>query len=368
MKRMMGLVCTNYTEGDFGLLTKERPIASIPYGGRYRLVDFPLSNMVNSGITTVGLITPHRYRSLLDHVGNGKEWALGRRVGGMFILPGSIYGMRNSNGKFLLRDLLGNHSFFERTARELVVISASSTVFNIDFRQVAEAHEKSGASITLLYKHVESGASGKAPSLVCDETNRVTAVNTGETGEANVFMDAMIIDRELLLRFLDWYKNQSYLDLLDIIREDLEQIRVYGYAFDGYVRSITNATDYMSASMELLNPAVIKELFMGERQIHTKVQDAHPAKYGPNGSSRNAMIATGCVIKGTIENTIVFRGCTVEEGAVVRNSVLLPNTVLEEGVVLDRVICDKFSHISKGVTLTGTVERPLIVNLRETKK
>ena len=253
-------------------------------------------------------------------------------------------------------------------ARELVVISASSTVFNIDFRQVAEAHEKSGASITLLYKHMDDGASGKSPSLVCDDTNRVTAVNTGETGAANVFMDTMIIDRELLLRFLDWYKNQSYLDLLDIIREDLEQIRVYGYAFDGYVRSITNATDYMSASMELLNPQVIKELFMGERQIHTKVQDAHPAKYGPNGSSRNAMIATGCVIKGTIENTIVFRGCTVEEGAVVRNSVLLPNTVLEEGVVLDRVICDKFSHISKGVTLTGTVERPLIVNLRETKK
>lgn len=107
---------------------------------------------------------------------------------------------------------------------------------------------------------------------------------------------------------------------------------------------------------------------MSERQIHTKVQDAHPAKYGPNGSSRNAMIATGCVIKGSIENTIVFRGCTVEEGAVVRNSVLLPNTVLEEGVVLDHVICDKFSHISKGVTLNGTLERPLIVNLRETKK
>ena len=368
MKRMMGLVCTNYMEGDFGLLTKERPIATIPYGGRYRLVDFPLSNMVNSGITTVGLITPHRYRSLLDHVGNGKEWALGRRVGGMFVLPGSIYGIRNATGKFLLRDLLGNHTFFERTARELVVISASSTVYNIDFRQVAEAHEKTGASVTLLYKRADGGVSGKN-SLICDETGRVTALSgEAQEEEANVFMDAMIIDRELLLRFLDWYKNQSYLDLMDIIREDLEQIRVYGYQFDGYVRSISNASDYMDASMELLDPAVIKELFMGERQIRTKVQDAHPAKYGPNGSSRNAMIATGCVIKGTIENSIVFRGCTVGEGAVVRNSVLLPNTVLEEGVALDRVICDKSSHISKGVSLTGTVERPLIVNLRETKK
>ncbi len=365
MKRMMGLVCTNYTEGDFGLLTRERPIASIPYGGRYRLVDFPLSNMVNSGINTVGLITPHLYRSLLDHVGNGKEWALSRKIGGMFILPGSIYGMRDASGKFLLRDLLGNQAFFERTARELVVISASNKVFNIDFRQVAEAHEKSGASITLLYKRMLGASSDKSPAIECGEDGRVISLNADENGEANVFMDAMIIDRDLILKILSWYHNQSYLDLLDVIRENLDQLRVFGYEFKGYVRGISNSVEYMAASMELLEPAVIQELFMGKRHIRTKVQDAHPAKYGPNAKVTNAMIATGCVVKGIVRNSIVFRGCTIEEGTVVRNSILMPNTVLDKGVALDRVICDKFSHITKGVTLNGTAERPLIVNIRE---
>ncbi len=365
MKRMMGLISTNYTEGDFGLLTKERPIASIPYGGRYRLVDFPLSNMVNSGINTVGLITPHIYRSLLDHVGNGKEWALSRKLGGLFILPGSAYGMRDANGKFLLRDLMGNHSFFERTTRELVVITGSSRVFSIDFRKVAEAHEKSGASITLIYKKCPELRPDTSPALTLDETGKVTEFANPTEGPVNRFMDALVIDRKLLLRILDWYKNQSYLDLMDVIRGDLDQLNVYGYAFDGYMRIIANSVDYMSASMELLNPDVIAELFMGKFHIRTKVQDAHPVKYGPNAKVSNSLVATGCNIRGTVENSIVFRGCTIEDGAVVKNSILMPNTHLAEGVLVDRVICDKFSHITKGVSLTGTVERPLIVNIRE---
>ena len=152
MKRLMGLVCANYASDRFGMLTEERPIASIPFGGRYRLVDFPLSNMVNSGINTVGLVTPYAYRSLLDHVGNGKAWTLNRKVGGMFILPGSAYGVKNAQGKFLLRDVIRNQAYLERSRRDIVVVTACSKIFNMDFREAAEQHEKSGAVVTLLYK------------------------------------------------------------------------------------------------------------------------------------------------------------------------------------------------------------------------
>lgn len=365
MKRMMGLIWTNYTDGDFGLLTEERPIAAIPYGGRYRLVDFALSNMVNSGMRTVGLITPYLYRSLLDHVGNGKEWALSRKVGGLYFLPGSTYGMRGAGGRFLLRDILHNRAVLDRSHEDVVVISACSKIYNIDFNEVAKAHEETGAGITLIYKKVPDGANGKNIEIDMDEHGKVTALKKEEEGEANLFMDAMIIDKNLMTRILDWYEAQSYLDLMDVVAENLNQLPVYGYEFKNYMRSIDDVVDYMTASMELLNPEVIQELFMGERPITTKIHDAHPVKYGKNAKVDNSLIATGTVVKGIVENSIIFRGCTIDEGAVVRNSVILPNSVIAKDVLVEYVICDKFAKITDGVRLHGTSERPLVVTRKQ---
>ena len=365
MKKMMGLVWTNYTDGDFGLLTEERPIAAIPYGGRYRLVDFPLSNMVNSGIRTVGLITPYLYRSLLDHVGNGKEWALSRKTGGLYFLPGSTYGMRSAGGRFLLRDILHNKTYLERAHEELVVISSCSKIYNIDFTEVAKAHEASGAGITLVYKKSVNGAKGKNLDIVTDAKGRVTDIQKEIPDEANLFMDAIIIDKSLFIKVLQWYEAQSYLDLMDVIAENLGQLPVYGYEFTGYAHAVDNIVDYMNASMELLNPDVIKELFMGERMIKTKIHDAHPVKYGPNAKVVNSLVATGTVVKGTIENSIIFRGCTIEEGTSIRNSVILSNCIIANDIIAENVICDKFVRLSEGIKLHGTGERPLVVTRKQ---
>lgn len=365
MKRMMGLVCTNYSEGDFGMLTEERPIASIPFGGRYRLIDFPLSNMVNSGMNTVGLITPYMYRSLLDHVGNGKAWSLSRKVGGMFILAGTIYGLKNTQGKFLLRDIIQNRAYLERTRRDLVVVSGSSKIYNIDFREVAEQHEKTGAVVTLLYKHIDSGANVQDMDIICDSRGRVTGIRRTGPGPANRFIDAFVIDRELLLKLTDWYSALDYLDLIEIIQENLDKLAVYGYAFGGYVRAIDSAADYMAASMDLLNPKVMEELFMGKRRISTKVQDAPPAKYSSGAKVRNSLVSTGCIVKGTVENSVIFRGCTIEEGAVVRNSVVMANCMIAKDVLVENVICDKYVRIGGGASLSGSVEKPLIVTRKQ---
>lgn len=365
MKRMMGLVWTNYNDGDFGLLTEERPIAAIPYGGRYRLVDFALSNMVNSGIRTVGLITPYLYRSLLDHVGNGKEWALNRKMGGLYFLPGSTYGMRGATGRFLLRDILHNSAYLERSREDVMVISACSKVFNIDFTEVEKAHEASGAGITLVYKKVSGGVGGKNLNLTLDARGRVTGINKDEAEESNLFMDAVVIDKSLMAKILSWYEAQSYLDLMDVIAENLNQLSVYGYEFTGYAHCIDNVVDYYDASMELLNPEVIKELFMGERTIRTKVHDAPPVKYGPDAKVKNCLVATGTVIKGNIENSIIFRGCTIGENATVRNSVVLPNCTVSDGVLLENVISDKFTKLSEGIRLHGTSQKPLVVTRKQ---
>lgn len=365
MKKMMGLVWTNYTDGDFGLLTEERPIAAIPYGGRYRLVDFPLSNMVNSDIRTVGLITPYRYRSLLDHVGNGKEWALSRKVGGLYFLPGSTYGMRGATGRLLLRDIVHNSSYLERAHEELVVISACSKIFNIDFTEVAKQHEATGAGVTVVYKKVSGGASGKNLDINVDASGRVSEIKKDDQGDTNLFLDALIIDKSLLLKIIKWYEAQSYLDLMDVVAENLNQFVVYGYEFTGYESTIDNIVDYMKASMELLNPDVIQELFMGERMIITKVHDAPPVKYGPEAKVTNSIIATGTIVKGVVENSIVFRGCTIEEGTVIKDSVILPNCVIDKGVYVENVICDKFAKLSDGIKLQGTAHKPLVVTRKQ---
>ncbi len=364
MKRMMGLICTNYTDEDFGALIKERPVASIPFGGRYRLVDFPLSNMVNSGINTVGLITPYMYRSLLDHVGNGKAWSLSRKVGGMFILPGSVYGIKSDLGKFLLRDIIHNKEYLQRSRRDVVVVTATSCIYNVDFREVLEQHEKTGAVITMLYKKV-SGDAVKALDVDCDARGRVTSLQEVDHGNINQFIDAMLIDRELLLKLTEWYSNLGHLDLTAVIRENLDKLPVFGYEFQGYMRSIGSAADYMAASMDLLEPDVMRELFLGERSISTKVQDAPPAKYAPGAKVRNSIIATGCIIQGEVENSIVFRGCTVAAGAAVRNSIVMPNGVVNQGALIENVICDKYVTIGDGVKLSGSAERPLIVTRKE---
>lgn len=365
MKRMMGLVCTNYASDRFGMLTEERPIASIPFGGRYRLVDFALSNMVNSGINTVGLVTPYTYRSLLDHVGNGKAWTLNRKVGGMFILPGSAYGVKNSQGKFLLRDVMRNRAYLERSRRDIVVVTACSKIFNIDFREAAEQHEKSGAVITLLYKRTEDGGGADGLNVACDSRGRVAGLYAAGEGETCRFMDAFLIDRELLLKFLEWYGAMAYLDMMEIIRENLDKLPVWGYEFRGYMHAIDSAADYMAASMDLLRPQVMEELFLGERVIRTKIQDAAPVKYGAGAQVRNSIIATGSIIKGTVENSIIFRGCTVEEGAVVRNSVVMPKSAIARDVEIENVICDKYVTIGDGARLFGSTAKPLIVTRKQ---
>lgn len=365
MKRMMGLVCTNYTNEDFGMLTEERPVAALPFGGRYRLVDFPLSNMVNSGINTVGLVTPYMYRSLLDHVGNGKAWSLNRKVGGMFILPGSIYGLKNANGKFLLRDVIQNRAYLERARRDLVVVSGSNKIFNIDYREVAEQHEKSGAVITLLYKKIPDGSAVRDLEPVCDGRGRVTDIRSAGVGAANQYMDSFIIDRELLLKLTEWYSALGYLDMVEIIRENLDKLPVFGYEFKGYMRAIDSAADYMAASMDLLDPQIMSELFMGDRRVSTKVQDAPPVKYFPSATVHNSLIATGCIVKGTVEDSIIFRGCMIEEGAVIRNSVVMPNSVIDKDVLVENVICDKFVNIGDGVRLFGSAQKPLIITRKQ---
>lgn len=365
MNDMMGLITTNYDTGDFGILTNERPSASLPFGGRYRLIDFPLSNMVNSGITTVGMITPHMYRSLMDHVGVGKEWNMDRKIGGLFILPGSVYGLKGSRGKYLIRDLRQNRPFLERGGCKRVLVCDSSKIFNINYEEVEKIHAETGNDITLIYKKGLYSESENEVYLDISSRERVVDITSGANKEGNCFIDAFIIELELLLKIIDWYEHMSYMDLLDIFSQHLNDFRIGAYRFDGYVGVINNLKTYMETSSDLLSEEVRKLLFNPEAPIYTKVQDAPPAKYVKGSEVSSSLIASGCIIEGTVENSIIFRDVHIAKNAVVRNCVLMQHCEIAENVILENVICDKYVTVKPNVKILASQDSPIAINKRE---
>lgn len=371
MGNVIGVLSTNYIGEHYGELTANRPVASIPFAGRYRLIDFPLSSMVNSGIDSVGVITPSNYRSLADHLNMGREWGLNTKQGGMFLLPGAAHGLRVPNARFSLRDFILNKAFFERADEDVVLLCAANRIYNMDFRPAIDQHLASGAEVTLIYKTLNENRTGTAIGLLLDlaENGRVTGIRDVASGSpacigANIFLDSMLVSRQLILDFIECYGNLDYIDFTDILAENVDRLQIHSWRFDGYEHAVDHAQDYLLVSQDLLQPDVQEELFQRDRPILTKVQDSPPAKYLSGSSVKNSMVAASCIIAGTVENSILFRNVTIGEGAVVKNCVLMQNTVVAPGAVLENLICDKEVSISAGVKLSGSRDKPFVVAKR----
>ncbi len=358
MNRVFGIVTANYSSDALGSLTENRPAASLPVGGRYRLVDFALSNLVNSGITTVGLITPVRDRSLLDHVGVGNAWDLSRKVGGLFILPGSAYGVKTPGGRFLLRDLIENREILDRADEDYVLLTTCDWMYNLDFREMIRDHAESGADVTLLYRSDETPRTDGHLYLELNEAGDVIALRDEGT---NCFMGAFVIGLQLLKSFLEWYGTADHFDLVsDVFRGDVGRMQIRGFRFNDYAGCITNVDEYLQGNEDLLRYSVRRQLFRKDRPIRTKVQDSYPAKYGTCADVRRSLIPSGCVIGGTVENSVLFRGTEVAPGAVVRGCILMQRTKVGPGAVLENVICDKSVTFRAGARVAGS-GKPIVI-------
>ena len=363
MEKLAGLISTNYNSTKFGKLTAHRPIAAIPFGSRYRMIDFPLSNMVNSGITQVGLITPHIYRSIMDHLGSGKDFGLSRKNGGLFILPGSTYGYDLGKGKFSIRDCCGNMQFFTKTKFDRLVLSTCSKIYNIDFRDVEKVHIEKDANITFIYQKDAIGDEGDCV-LDFDERGKVKGVRRLKRKEkkVNLYLDGTIIEKNAMVKILDWYKDYSYMDVMDAIAENINRFSIATYEFKGFARAISSVQDYMEVSKELLDENVMRELFMGDRLIHTKIHDAPPVKYFDTAKVKNALVGTGSIIKGQIENSIIFRDVVIEDGAKIKNAVIMQKCHIGKKAVIENAIIEKAVVIDEGEVHKGTDKKPAIIS------
>jgi glucose-1-phosphate adenylyltransferase len=352
MDKVVGIITANYETRALRALTEERTIASLPYGGRYRLIDFPLSNMVNSGISTIGLITPYKYRSIIDHIGVGSEWSLDRKMGGLYILPGTVFGISTATSRFLIRDFIQNQVYLMRSPAEYVLVTAANTVYNMDYTDLYQAHLASGADITLVYH--EATEDDADIMSISSENGRVTGMRRGVRKGEDAFLDCFILKRELLLDVLDWYGALDYLDFFEALENQFKFKSVRMFRYDGYARSIFNVHSYFQSNMDLLDYKTSTGVFSKESPILTKGQDTVPADYLEGSSAKNSLISAGCVIGGTVEKSILFRSVTVEPGAVVRNSIIMQNCTIKAGAVVENAIIDRRNVVQADTMIKGS--------------
>ena len=360
----IGIIFSNMHEENVPELVRRRTMASIPYGGRYRLIDFALSNMVNSGITTVGLMTNNNYRSLIDHIGSGKDWDLARKDGGLILLP--PFSEKHDKLYSTRLEALGSlTAFLNRRNEKYVVLTDCDGVAKFDISDIIDYHESKNADITLVTTHGKVGHRSDFMLVNANEDGRIQELklspHMSEGRKADIFVNVMVINRQLLLNSVEDCVVHGFTSFeSDILIKQLDSLKIYQYNFKGYYAGIDSMAAYYKHNMELLEKEVRDELF-GDRDIYTKVRDSAPSKYGENAVVKNSLISDGCEIEGVVENCILFRGVKVGKGAVVTNSIIMQDAIIGANTSLNCVITDKNVVVSDKKSLSGCAELPYFI-------
>lgn len=359
----VGIIFSNIHNETIDEITRKRTSASIPFGGRYRLIDFALSNFVNADITSVGVLTQKNYQSLMDHVGSGKDWDLSRKNGGLIIFP--PYSSHRSDFLYenrfeALQSVIG---YISRRQEDYVVLTDCDNVNVIDYNDLLKKHEETGADITIVYRHCEVTKDlTDHMTINVDKTSRVTkATLKAKVGEvANVAVNVWVINRRLLQGLLvDAATTGATSFHRDVLFANVKSLKLHGYKYDGVYMHMNSMENYYKGNMMLLKEEIRNELFGNpDKRIYTKVRDSAPTRYGDDAVVENSFIADGCEIEGTVINCILFRGVNVGKGTVIKNSILMQDTIVGSSCNLDHVITDKNVSIRDRNNLMGCEKVP----------
>lgn len=368
MTDAMGIILTRNQDVIMNELTQVRDLAALPFAGRYRLIDFVLSNMVNSGIINVGIATHVNYSSLMDHVGSGKPWDLNRKNYGLFMLPPQVRGA--SLGAASDVDLLHNVlTYLHRSKQKYVVLTGANFVCNMTYNEAIKFHEEKGADITAIYNELDitDPQLKKSTTFDIDSNDKVVGIhyNLSEPVSKNAGIDMFIIERTKLQALIeDAYAKGSHSFINDILRTSMNNLNICAYKYEGFVGRIDSVVSYYDNNMKMLDADVRKELFAGKNPIYTKVKDQVPTKYLDGAEVKNSLVADGCIIDGVVENSIIFRGVHIAKGAHVKNCIVMQNSVISERCDLENVVIDKECTLRQGKRLVGQPTYPFILPKR----
>ena len=364
MNGLHGIIFSYESRNDLKELVDFRSAASVPFGGRYRMVDFALSNLVNAGVTDVGVVLHGRYQSMIDHLGSGKVWDLSRKRGGLRILPPFNYqkewGVMPFRGK--IEALAGVRSYLEEIRQDYVVLMEGDLVVNLPLAEIQAEHVKSGADITVVCGN-DSFATADGSYFEVDQDGRITEVLYNmNTPRGYRGLEVYILSTKLLKELVDeCYAKDQFSWRRDVLRAKKDSLKLNSYIWSGFAAQVRSVQEYYDRSMQLLDPKIRKDLFTPARPILAKGADKSSTYVGPDGCCVNSMVAEGCRIEGVVENSILFPGVVVEKGAVVRNCVLFKESAVGKNAQLSYIIADKNVVVQENRTLMGHATYPIVV-------
>lgn len=362
-----GLIYTGESNMQLRDITYSRSIAAVPFGGRYRCIDFILSNLVNTGVCNVGLIAQKNYHSLMDHLGSGKEWDLHRKRDGLFILPPFL--TRDNTGIYrgtvdAIRSVMG---YVRRSSQRYVILTGSHTIFNTTFSEMIDRHVKTGADITIMYHdETEFDPTDRFDDLrlTLDGDDRVTdlEIDPYRPKTAHQSCDVFVMEKTLLEYLIEEAAAHAQTDFTrDILVKNRASLKLFGWKYQGYVARLNSLSSYFRHNMALLDQAVRADLFHPSHPIYTKVKDEAPAFYGEHATVENSLVADGCMVEGSIQNCVLFRGVHVGAGSRLENCILMQAADIRDNCSLNYVILDKGVTVRDGRKLTGYDSFPVII-------
>lgn len=361
----MGILFANMHDEILPAITRNRTMASLPVAARYRMIDFQLSAMTNGHIETIGVIVRKNYRSLMDHLGNGREWDLSRKIGGLTLFPPQSELASDATYEGRLGALYEILPYLENAKADYVVLADCDFICTPDYEKILDFHESTGADVTMVCQRVPATQRLPAENITvrCEPDGHVQEMLCDDTtsGEHIQSMDMFVISRRMLVEFVrGGHSHHQNHFVRDILIGHTDAIRTYAYTYEDYAAQIFSVGTYFETNMALLDPNNLHRLFDCE-PIYTKVRDEAPTRYAMDAHVSECLIADGCILEGTVENSVLFRGVTVRKGAVVRNCILMQGTVVEADAHMEYVITDKDVTVGAGREVRGSRPYPVYV-------
>lgn len=367
LKDVMGVIYTGENDALLRELTMTRAIAALPVAGRYRVIDFLVSALVNGGVHNVGVIMQKNYHSLMDHLGSGKEWDLHGKNDGLYVLPPFL--TRENVGLYsgILDALRSNTNYLSRSRQEYVILCGSNLICNPHIDTFVQQHLDSSADITMMYTREEGVRRNEFGAyLQVDESGRVMDMEVEPTHPTLecTFMDIMILKRGYLRQLVDDGVAHGQHDLkkevlLPLIRN--QTARVCGWEYTGPAWRLDSVQSYFQFNQEILDSETRHKLFADDLPVYTKVRDEMPARYSDHATVVNSLVADGCIIEGTVENSILFRGVRIASDAYVKNCVIMQDGQVHSGAQVENCILDKQAVIKRNARLIGPQAYPIVI-------
>ncbi|BCJ93010.1 glucose-1-phosphate adenylyltransferase subunit GlgD [Anaerocolumna cellulosilytica] len=359
-----GIIFSNMHDEEMHEITNCRTMGALPFGGRYRLVDFALSNMRNSGLTSVGIVAKSNYQSLLEHLGSGKEWDLSRKRDGLFIFP-PFSRLASGIYKNKIEALHGILSYIKKSKYDYILITDCDVICNLDWKAPLSYHISKKADVTVIYFKKQPGNEKRSETVyTISKDGFVSDILIKQKVEEPCFIgtNMWIMEKNTLINMINDAVAHNLEDIeRDIFQKRLNQFKIAAWEYKGYINKINSILDYYQANIDLLSPKVRKELFYKNAPIYTKVLDVVPAKYADTATVSNSLISDGCIIEGQVENSILFRGVHIGKGSAIKNSIIMKDSKTGNNVKLDYVIADKEVIFRDERIMVGCDTRPIYI-------